>query len=311
MNTLLFLTPEHLAKRISRYFRGFGDRVSFLFSGLEYDLRLAESEMSEGEYIVASALNAFLWTAFMSFLILVLFFWRGTITLEEISIGVGSWDGARWFVADNWLALVPPIITFALMFLFFIRYPSIVAGKIVESVDKDLVYALRDLMLQISSGVSLYEGMRNVSRSGYGRVSEEFAKVVQDISTGEAQDTALEKMALRTQSEFLRRTIWQLVTALKAGASLQGALNAILQALRRYQSQNVKAYTQELNLWVLLYIFASVAVPSLFITLLVILSTFGGIGINENFIIAILLACFAAELVLVEYVKVRRPVLRV
>lgn len=311
MNTLLFITPPDVTKRFARRFRGFGDRFSILFAGLEYDLKLSESELSEGEYIVASALNAFLWMLLMLLLTVALFFARGMLTLAEIQAGFSSPEALAAFALHNMPLFAPPLATFVLMFFFFIRYPRIVAGKIVEAIDKDLVYALRDLMLQINSGVSLYDAMRNVSRSGYGKVSEEFAKVVQDISTGEAQDVALEKMALRTQSEFLRRTIWQLVTALKAGASLQGALNSILQTLRRYQSQNVKAYTQELNLWILVYIFVSVAIPSLFITLLVILSTFGGVGVNESFIIMLVIGCFIGEFVLMEYIKIRRPVLRV
>jgi len=311
LNTLLFITPPDLAKRFARRFRGFGERAAILFPGLKYDLKLSESELSEGEYIVASTLNAFLWMLFMLFFTAFLFFARGMLTIAEVQAGFTSAEAFVAFARNNMLLLAPPIATFVLMLFFFIRYPSIVAGKIVEAIDKDLVYALRDLMLQINSGVSLYEAMRNVSRSGYGKVSEEFAKVVQDITTGEAQDVALEKMALRTQSEFLRRTIWQLVTALKAGASLQGALNSILLALRKYQSQNIKAYSQELNLWILIYIFISVAIPSLFITLLVILSTFGGIGINESFIVMLMLACFIGEFVLVEYIKIRRPILRV
>lgn len=311
MHTLFFITPGGLSKWIGHRFIGLGNRLAGLFPGLEYDLKLAGSELEVGEYIVASLANALIWAVLMFVLIFVLFLSRGMLTPKDVAGAFASPDAFAAAAVEHNLLFLPPIISLVLFFIFFTRYPRIVAGKLVESVDRDLIYALKDLMLQISSGVSLFNAMLNVSRSGYGLVSEEFAKVVQDISTGEAQDKALEKMALRTESEFLRRTIWQIVTALKAGASLQGALASVVQALHQYQSQNVKAYIQELNLWILLYIIVAVAIPSLGVTLLVILSTFGGIGVNEWFIIMMLLGCFLGEFALIEFVKVRRPVLRV
>lgn len=311
MQILFFITPPGLARKLARPFMGLGIRLAGAFPGLGYDLKLAGSDSEEGEYVIASLMNAFLWALLMLFLTFALLYMRGSITPGDVAGAVSSPEGFTGALIKHKELFAPPVAVFVMMFIFFMRYPRIIAGKIVESVDRDLIYALKDLMLQISSGVSLYNAMVNVSRSGYGNVSEEFAKVVQDVSTGEAQDKALEKMALRTESEFLRRTIWQIVTALKAGASLQGALASVLLALHQYQSQNVRAYIQELNLWILLYIMVAVAIPSLGITLLVILSTFGGMGVNEGFIIMLLVACFAGEFALIEFVKVRRPVLRV
>jgi len=308
---IFFIVPSGLAAWLARPFRGLGERLAEGFPGLGYDLKLAGSEYGLGEYLIISLINAFAWAVLMLLLVFVLFFTRGMMTPVETVLAFASPDAMLAFLVRQKVALLPPAVTFVLLAVFFTRYPRIIAGKIVEAVDRDLIYALKDLMLQINSGVSLFNAMRNVSRSGYGNVSDEFAKVVQDISTGEGQDKALEKMALRTESEFLRRTIWQIVTALKAGASLQGALYSVVQALHQYQSQNVKSYIQELNLWILLYIMASVAIPSLGVTLLVVLSTFGGIGVNEWFIISLLAACFISQVMLIEFIKIRRPVLRV
>ena len=311
MRVLFFIIPEEGARGWVRGLRGLGHRLSFLFPGLSYDLKLAGAVLDEGEYIAASLLNALLWGALMLLLTGALFFSRGLLTQQMLMEAVESPEVLRDFLLEQKLAFLPAVLTVVLLFVFFMRYPRIQAGKIVETVERDLIYALKDLLVQINSGVSLYNAMVNVSRAGYGRISDEFAMVVQDIETGMSQEAALERMALRTESKFLRRTIWQIVTALKAGASLQGALGSILLSLRQYQSSNIKAYTQELNLWVLLYIMVAVAIPSLGVTLLVILSTFGGVGLSEGFIILLLFACFFAEIVLIEFIKIRRPVLRV
>lgn len=310
MRVPFFILPAALAKAVVRPFRGIGSRATVLFPGLRYDLRLAGSEYGEEEFVLASAFNGLIWAVLAFVLIFLLYFVRGNITSAELEAATASAQGMNTFIGDNSLVMAPPLATLTLLFLFFMRYPRIVAGKISEEVDKDLIYALKDLMVQLSSGVSLYNAMLNVSKSGYGRISEEFAQVVQDMNTGVPQDRALESMAMRTESEFLRRTTWQIVTALKAGASLQNTLSSIMQALKKYQAQNIKSYAQELNLWILIYVVVSVAIPSLGVTLLVILSTFGGIGLNEFFVTFLLAGCLVSELALIEFIKVRRPVLR-
>jgi flagellar protein FlaJ len=149
--------------------------------------------------------------------------------------------------------------------------------------------------------------MVNISRSGYGTISKEFRRTVQDINAGEMQETALEKMAMRTESEFLRRTIRQILTAFRSGASLQAALKSVIKNLQQYQYSQVKSYTYELNLWVLLFIMTSVAIPSLGITLLVVLSTFGGMSVDEGFIIELVAFSLFCQIALVEFIKSRRP----
>lgn len=269
------------------------------------------SDIEKGEYVAVSLANALAWALIIFLLLFALSYAKGNITLketggnglEELSFFGGLenlLDASRWIIIGSMLA-------FFVFFSVFSYYPHILARKIVEDVDKDLVYALKDLLLQISSGVPLFDAMVNISKSGYGVISKEFRRTVQDINAGEMQERALEKMALRTESEFLRRTIRQILTALKSGASLQAALKSVIKNLQQFQYSQVKSYTYELNLWVLLFIIISVAVPSLGITLLVVLSTFGGVSIDEGFIIGLVAFCIFCEVALVEFIKSRRP----
>lgn len=278
---------------------------------MEYDLEVIGSDVEKGEYVAVSIANALAWALIIFLLLFALSYAKGTITLketggeglEELSFLGGLEDlvdASRWVIIGSMLA-------FFVFFSLFSYYPRILARKIVEDVDKDLVYALKDLLLQISSGVPLFDAMVNISKSGYGVISKEFRRTVQDINAGEMQERALEKMALRTESEFLRRTIRQILTALKSGASLQAALKSVIKNLQQFQYSQVKSYTYELNLWVLLFIIISVAVPSLGITLLVVLSTFGGVSIDEGFILGLVAFCIFCEVALVEFIKSRRP----
>jgi flagellar protein FlaJ len=285
-----------------------GNRISYIFPGLEYDLKMIGSDVDKGEYIAVSIANAFLWAILLFLLLMALSYMRGSITSKQIGTALSSFRELQGFIGEVKWIIISGVLVFLIFLSFFMYYPRVLARKIVEDVDRDLVYALKDLLLQISSGVPLFNAMVNISKSGYGTISKEFRRTVQDINAGEMQEIALEKMALRTESEFLRRTIRQMLTAFKSGASLQAALKSVIKNLQQYQYSQVKSYTYELNLWVLLFIIISVAVPSLGITLLVVLSTFGGMSVNENFIIGLVGFCFFFEIALVEFIKSRRPV---
>ena len=308
---LFFIIPERIAKGIGRAFTGIGTRVSYILPGLEYDLEVIGSDVDKGEYLATSMANALVWAVIIFLLLFLLSYARGTITPTQIGIALSSLSSLRGFVMEIRWIILSTILVFFLFTAFFAYYPRVLAKKIVEDVDKDLVYALKDLLLQISSGVPLFDAMVNISKSGYGTISKEFRRTVQDINAGEMQEIALEKMSLRTESEFLRRTIRQILTAFRSGASLQAALKSVIKNLQQYQYSQVKSYTYELNLWVLLFIIVSVAVPSLGITLLVILSTFGSISISEGFIVGLVAFCIFCEVALIEFIKSRRPVTHV
>ncbi len=247
-------------------------------------LKILESDLDEGEYFIISVLNAFLWGALVFFL----------IRIRDPSLSSAT-------------SLFPAVVTFFLLQVVFVIYPYVLVRKCVESLDRDLVYAIKDMLIQISSGVSLFEALKSVSNSEHGLVSQEFKRVVDDINAGEAQDAALEKLALRTESEFMKKAIWQIVIALRSGASLQGTLKNLVDNLRQFQSSKVKAYTQEMNLWILLYLLIAVAIPSLGATLITILSSFGTTKVREPVFLALLLICFFAEYVIIKYVKLSRP----
>ncbi len=247
-------------------------------------LRILESDLDEGEYFITSTLNALFWS-FPVFLI---------VRYKDPSLSLST-------------MLFPAATAFFLLLLVFIAYPLILVKKSVESLDRDLVYALKDMLIQISSGVSLFDALKNVSSAEHGLVSKEFKAVVQDINAGEAQDVALEKLALRSESEFLKKAIWQLVIALRSGASLQGTMKNLVDNLRQFQGAKVKSYTQEMNLWILLYLIIAIAIPSLGATLITILSSFGSSQVREPVFVALLGICFLAEFVIIKYVKLSRP----
>ncbi|MCX6778072.1 MAG: type II secretion system F family protein [Candidatus Micrarchaeota archaeon] len=291
IRSILFILPHSLTYPVAHRTAGWGEFIARL-TNLRFYLRMLDSELTQGEYVMTSLLNALAWAALL--FVPVLF---AASTRD-------AYNGSPLRVA-----LIPSVAAFVLMFFVFLVYPRIRARKRAESEDKELVFALKDLLVQIGSGVSLFEAMKNVANAQYGTVSQEFRTAVQDINAGESQEKALERMAVRSESEFIKKTVWELVVVLRSGASLQGALRDLVENLRSYQRNQIRSYTQEMNLWVLLYVVVAIAIPSLGATLIVILSSFSTVNVREPVFIALVFVCFMAEIILLEYIKVRRPLL--
>ena len=290
----LMILPLSISKKLAKPLHGLGHRVAKKFPEMKRDILASDLDMSVHSYLANSFVNVsfFFWLFFgllfvLSYQIQMLPLWEAIRTTLMYSIGIAL------------------LISFAL-----IRYPKIMAGKKAEQVDKNLIYALKDLLLQISSDVSLYNGLVNVSKAGYGLVSEEFEKVAQNVNTGLPMADALERMAMDTDSEYMKRTTWQLINTLNAGASLKNALRSIVKDLTIEQRTKIKGYANELNLWSLIYMLFAVAVPTIGAVMLVILSSFGGMGVSKGMFIVFIVICFFIQYVLIGFVKARRPIVQ-
>jgi len=287
----MMILPLKFTKRFSGLLSGVSSRISKLVVGLGYDLRSAGIALSESEFVSAVLLNCLLvFFLFFALMFSLLFFVKGDILNSALLQAAGYSS-----------------MIFLLFFFVMLRYPKVLAEKKAELVDKHLLFALKDLRLQITSGVTLYNAMINVSQAGYGHVSLEFEKVTRNVSAGMPVDKALEKMALESKSVYLRKMTWQLINTLKAGASVEGTLAVLIDDLTSEQKDKIKMYSAELNLWILMYMMFAVAVPTLGATLLIILSSFAGFSITKGFFIFFIAMCFVVQIILIGFIKTRRP----
>ncbi|MBW2966147.1 type II secretion system F family protein [Candidatus Woesearchaeota archaeon] len=287
----LMLIPLGIAKKISKRLRGIGTVFTKFVPGLKYDLEKTDIELTQEEYIAVCLVNCLVIFLIFSVLLFFIFYIIRTKTLSQsliLSIGIG--------------------LIFFILFLFLLaRYPKILAKKKAEKLEKNLVFALKDILLEISSGVSLYNALVNVSKANYGLVSNEIEKTAKQVNSGKAMDKALEELAVTSESEYLRKTVWQLINTLRAGASLKGALKTIIKSLTIDQKTKIRDYAKELNMWSLIYMLFAVAIPTIGTTMIVILSSFAGMGVSRGFFIAFIIICFIVQFILIGLIKTRRP----
>ncbi|MCI0503681.1 type II secretion system F family protein [Candidatus Micrarchaeota archaeon] len=284
------LLPEQSVMRLSRRFR-VGQLLLPLFPSLRGTLQKTRIEFEAGAYIAASIISSFIYG--------ILFF---IISIIAQSLRAGGAQGSPLL-----LPLGVGIVMWGLFLALHLYYPTIVMRKVAAKENKDLLFALREIIIDIDGGVPLFDSMKNVSLAGYGYVSADFDRVVRQIESGMPEREALKQLALKTESEYLKRAAWQMVNALESGAKMSDALEGIAVAVENYLFREIKNYTTSLNFLLLIYMLGGVVAPSLGITFMILLSAFSGLGVTIDSVILMIIGASAIQLVLIGYMASTRP----
>jgi flagellar protein FlaJ len=290
-NPVLMLYPLENAKHFSDRFLFLGRFLSKLLFSLKYDLQKAEIQIDVERYCLASLLSATIYGVMFLFVGAAF----GTIITKEL--------GALTIT----LMLVASVGSFLAMLVFHLFYPKLAAYQLASMVDQELLFAMRTMLIQLSSGISLFESMKSIAKSNYGQVSAEFSLVVRDVNSGISETEALEKLAFRTKSEVLKKTVWQIITTIRSGGSIVNALSSQVDVLVAQQIDAIKSYSAELNLWTLVYLIIAAAMPSLGITFLVIASSIGGSGIGTEAVTLIVVLSMTIQIAMIFLVRSKVP----
>src|SRR6056297_2259365 len=166
------------------------------------------------------------------------------------------------------------------VFIFFLQlgYPKIYASKKEKDIERNLISALQDMLVQVKSGVSLYDVIANLSKSDYGSTSKELGKVVNQISGGVPQIQAIENLIGENSSEYFKRVLWQLSNGLRSGSNMDLVLKDSITNIQKEQGLQIQTYGNKLNPIVMFYMLIAVIVPSLGVTFLIILSSMLGLS---------------------------------
>ena len=282
--------PYKLLPKLTIRFRGLGAKVVSAFPGMRYDLKKAQLDIPVEQYAVGSFFSSMVWGM------------------------IGIVFGALFAILKPdtpAFLIILPLLGYALAFFIFlvlhIYFPKLLAKQVAQNIDRQLIYAARDMLIQSSSGIPLYQVIANVSEGDYGEVSREFAHVVEDVRTGTALSTALEDMAVRNNSIYLNKMCWQLITAMRSGSNLTTALKGIIKILVDFQLRLIKSYNAKLNFIVLIYLMVSAVLPTIGSTMLVIFSLFGVLGISPPVYGGLVGFGFFIQICVIYYIKSTRP----
>ncbi|MFH1255856.1 MAG: type II secretion system F family protein [Candidatus Diapherotrites archaeon] len=282
--------PPNVLIALSKRFRGMGAKVASAFPYLKIELKQAEIDLRAEEY----GAIIFVLSAFYFVMPVLIFYVLATRFSPENALPLSLTIGA--------------IFSF-LVILQLSLYPKMKIKKKLRNLEQNLVFALRTILVEIKSGVSLFDSVNMIALGNYGAVSEEFKKAVDAINTGTNEETALEDMAARNPSLFFRRTVWQLVSGLRAGADVSVVIGALVDMLIKEQKNQVVQYGSDLRMLSLVYMMLGVIIPALGLTFLIILASFPQINVTEMLFWGMLGGIIIAQFMYLGIIKSKRPTL--
>ncbi len=166
------------------------------------------------------------------------------------------------------------IVLFMSIILVFL--PNMKSGSRSNEVSRELPFALRQMATELRAGIGMHDSMRSVALSGYGALSEEFARVLEEIKYGETTEKALIDMSDRVDSEGLQRAVFQITRTLSSGGDLAKTLNVIAEDIAYELRMKLKDYAQKLNSFTMIYMFVAILGPVICMIMLIAASTVMG-----------------------------------
>jgi flagellar protein FlaJ len=239
---------------------------------------------------------------YSSIIALTTIFYFGVLTLLIFLVGfiVGKPD----FVLPLSIGSIFSIF----IFFYLLRYPKLVAIRRMKKLESDLLNALEHILIEIKSGVPLFNAILSVSQ-GYGEISAEFKTIVMEINAGLSTIKAFERASLRNPSLYFRRAIWQLTNSMKVGGDLSSVLESIVKSLTQDQMIAIRKYGQELGPYTLMYMMIAVIMPSLGITFMIILSSFSGMVVPAMVFPLIIVVLSIFQYFYMGIIKTKRPIM--
>jgi len=284
--------PLEQLRRVSKPFTGIGLMLGNALPYLSLQLEQAGINATKKEY---SAIMVFLTLSYFVFFSILSFFVFSKLLANESMQTILSFS-----------------LTLSLVFAFLVlvqvsMFPSILIKKNVRDVERNLVFALRTMLVQLKSGVPLFQCLNMISFGDYGKLSFEFKKAIEEINTGSSEQLALQKLATKNPSPFLRKALWQIVNGMKAGADVSSVLEVTVSSMIKQQSIEINNFSAKLRLLSLFYMMIGVIIPALGITFLIVLGSFPQIKLSEELFWFFLGGIILFEFMFIGMIKSVRP----
>ena len=212
---------------------------------------------------------------------------------------------AKFDVLKGFVFLFVPII-FIVMFFYMFRLPDLRILKKEKEVSKEIIFAGRFLIIELESGVPLYSAMVNMSKN-FPVAGKYFKEITDKIDLGTSMEDALNEAVEFIPSNDLRKILWQIMNSIRTGSDIAKALYSVMDQVTKDQINEVNKYGKKLNPLAMFYMIIAVILPSLGVTMLIILSSF--IKFQLSLTILIALACFLGfmQFMFIAMVKFSRP----
>ncbi len=260
-------------------------RLAKSFPTLKSKLKQAGIESKPEDFVKKTFLSAF----YMTTLLVVLLF----MLLAKLNVVKGI------------LFLAVPLV-FLIIFFYMIKLPDLIISRKEKEISKEIVFAGRFIIIELESGVPLYNAMVNVSKN-YEVIGRYFKEITDKVDLGTSMEDALNEAVEFVPSNDFRKILWQIINSMRTGSNISKSLYSAMEQITKDQITEVNKYGKKLNPLAMFYMIIAVILPSLGITMLIIMSSF--IKFQLSLTILIVLACLLGfmQYMFISMVKFSRP----
>ena len=220
-----------------------------------------------------------------------------------------------FFVADKAklpLILIPVafiVFSIGVFYFAFLKLKTKIIQRQKE-IDREVLFAGQYLLIKLYSGRPLLNALIDTTKS-YGVAAKYIEEIVNDISTGSSLENALENAITYSPSEKFRKILFHISNALKLGIDVAKPLSSVLDEIAKEQDIEIKRYGKKLETIVIFYMIAAVVLPSIGMTLFIVLSSFINFTIGTTHFLIVISFIIIIQLLFISVFKAIRPTVNI
>jgi pilus assembly protein TadC len=213
------------------------------------------------------------------------------------------------FGASFFVGLSVSLFIIFFMFMQQLLYPKLVGAQRIKRIEIYLMPVLQSILIQLNSGVPLFNILVSIANEEYGEIAEEFKWAIKEINAGRPQVDVLNQMASRNPSIYFRRSLWQMTNSLTTGTDLSYVIERIIEALSEAQIIQIQKYGAQLKPLAMFYLMLAVILPTLGTTFVILLSSFIALSTfaTKTIFWGILTFVVFFQLMFMGMIKAKRP----
>jgi archaeal flagellar protein FlaJ len=205
------------------------------------------------------------------------------------------------------MVIAPIIIIPIVIFSYLMLYPEAGIIRRQKEMDYEIVFAGRHIVIALKSGMPLFDTFVGAS-NGYGAVSREFAKIVDQVVLGVPVTQAIRDTVQYNPSKYFTRILMQIANSLGSGADVGDSLESVLDQISKEQLISLKEYSQKLTPIVMFYMVFGIIVPTLGVVLMtVIFSAMGGRSLPPWMLAIVFLVITIIQVLFLGFIETSRP----
>ena len=255
-------------------------KIARIFPDLKIKLRQAGMYQEPEDYIQ----NIFMTSSLLSFAVFILFL----------------------FLTRSFWSLIIIPICFPIIFLYFIKFVDMKIEKIKKKIDEEIIFAGRFLIIGLESGVPIHKIFEQMEKN-YEHIGYYFGEILTKVYLGTSMEDAINEAILVSPSPNLRRILWQVLNSMKTGKEIGPSLNSVIDQIVREQDIAIKDYGKKLNPMAMFYMIIAIIVPSLGITMMVILASFMGLKVSMPYLLVLAILVGLVQFMFLSMIKSSRP----